>query len=313
MNKITHINATTIEEAVSALGSNAEVFAGGTDLFGSLKGMVFPDPPETVVNIKTIPDMDYIREEGGVLKIGALATLTEIKESSIVQSKYSALAEAARLAATPALRNMGTIGGNLCQKVRCWYYRNEHNAFFCFRKGGSLCYMIGGNNVRHSAILGGQVCFAAFPSDTAIPLTALDATVVTTKRSIPIGEFYVVLGNVLDADEIVTEIQVPEPTTTKQAFLKFRQRKAIDWAISSVATAITITGGTVSDARIVLGGVAPTPWRATGAEDAIMGQAITESVAEAAGDAAVSGAQPLTQNGYKIQITKTLVKRAILS
>jgi xanthine dehydrogenase YagS FAD-binding subunit len=174
--------------------------------------------------------------------------------------------------------------------------------------------MVGGNNVRHAVIMGGQVCFASFPSDTAIPLTALDATVVTTKRSIPIGEFYIVLGNVLDDDEIVTEIQVPEPdAATKQAFLKFRHRRAIDWAISSVATAITVTGGTVSDARIVLGGVAPTPWRATGAEDAIMGQAITESVAAAAGDAAVQGAIPLLHNNYKVQITKTLVKRAILS
>ena len=314
MNKITNINATTIEEAVSAMGAGSAVFAGGTDIFGWLKGMVYPEPPDTLVNIKTISGMDYIKEEGGMLKIGALATLTEINESSIVQSKYSSLAEAARKAATPALRNMGTIGGNLCQKVRCWYYRCEHNGFFCFRKGGSLCYMVGGNNERHSAIMGGQVCFAVTPSDTAIPLTALDATVVTTKRSIPIGDFFVVLGNVLDADEIVTEIQVPEPdAATKQVFLKFRQRKAIDWALSSVATAITITGGTVSAARIVLGGVSPVPRRATGAEDAIMGQAITESVAGAAGDAAVSGAVPLTGNRYKIQITKTLVKRALLS
>jgi xanthine dehydrogenase YagS FAD-binding subunit len=313
MNKITNINATTIEEAVSALGPNAEVFAGGTDLFGSLKGMVFPDPPETVVNIKTIPDMDYIREEGGMLKIGALATLTDIKESSIVQSKYQGLAEAVRLASTPALRNMGTIGGNLCQKVRCWYYRCEHNGFFCFRKGGSLCYLQGGNSERHSSIFGGP-CFAAFPSDTAIPLIALDATVVTTKNNIPMSEFFVVLGNVLDDDEIVTEIQVPEPdAATKQVFLKFRQRKAIDWALSSVATAITVTGGAVSAARIVLGGVSPTPRRATGAEDAIMGQAITESVAAAAGDAAVQGAIPLLHNNYKVQITKTLVKRALLS
>ncbi len=313
MNKITNINATTIEEAVSALGPKAAVYAGGTDIFGWLKGMVFPEPPETVVNIKTIPDMNYVREEGGMLKIGALATITDILESSIVQSKYQGLAEAARKASTPALRNMGTIGGNLCQLVRCWYYRAEHNAFFCFRKGGPLCYLQGGNSSRHSSIFGGP-CFAAFPSDIAIPLAALNATVVTTKNNIPISEFFVVLGNVLDADEIITEIQVPEPdAATKQVFLKFRQRKAIDWAIVSVATAITITGGTVSDARIVLGGVAPVPRRAESAEAAIMGQAITESVAAAAGDAAVNGAIPLLHNSYKVQITKTLVKRAILS
>ncbi len=314
MNKITNVNATTIEESVAAMGPGSAVFAGGTDLFGGLKGMVLPESPETVVNIKTIPDMDYIREEGGMLKIGALATLTNILESSIVQSKYQGLAEAVQQAATPALRNMGTIGGNLCQEVRCWYYRAEHNAFFCFRKGGPLCFLVPGFNERPSAILGGQVCFAVIPSETAIPLTALDATIVTTKRNIPIGDFFVVLGNVLDADEIVTEIQVPEPdAATKQGFIKFRQRKAIDWALSSVATAITITGGSVTDARIVMGGIAPTPWRSTGAEDAIKGGPITEATATAAADEAVSGALPLSGNLYKVELTKTLVKRAVLA
>jgi xanthine dehydrogenase YagS FAD-binding subunit len=296
------------------MGPGSAVNAGGTDLFAGLKGMVLPEPPTTVVNLKTIPDMDYIREEGGMLRIGALATLTNILESSIVQSKYQGLAEAAHQAATPALRNMGTIGGNLCQEVRCWYYRAEHNAFFCFRKGGPLCFLVPGNNERHSAILGGQVCFASFPSETAIPLTALDATIVTTKRNIPISEFFVVLGNVLDDDEIVTEIQVPEPdAATKQIFIKMRRRKALDWAISSVATAITVTGGSVTDARIVMGGIAPVPWRSTDAEDAIKGGPITEATATAAGDAAVDGALPLSGNLYKVHITKTLVKRAVLA
>ncbi len=158
------------------------------------------------------------------------------------------------------------------------------------------------------------MCFAVIPSETAIPLTALDATIVTTKRNIPIGEFFVVLGNVLDADEIVTEIQVPEPdATTKQTFIKFRRRKALDWAISSVATAITITGGSVTDARIVMGGIAPTPWRSTDAEDAIKGGPITEATATAAGDASVTGALPLSGNNYKVQITKALVKQAVLA
>jgi len=314
MYKITHVNATTIAEAVSALGPTAAVIAGGTDLYGALKAMIYPEPPEKLVNIKNIPGMDYIKEEGGVLKIGALTKLTDIAESSVVQSKWASLAEAAHKVGTPQLRNMGTIGGNLCQDVRCWYYRAELNGFLCYRKGGPLCYLVPGNSKKHSAILGGAVCFATCPSDTAIPLTALDATLVTTQRNIPIQDFFIVLGNVLEADEIVTEVQVPEPSAgTKQVFLKWAERKAIDFAEASVAIAITPATGTVTDASIVLGGVAPVPWRATGAEDAIKGQAITESVAEAAGAAAVAGASPLPHNKFKVQIAKTLVKRALLS
>ena len=252
--------------------------------------------------------MDYIKEEGGMLKIGALTRLTDIVESSVVQSKWSSLAEAAHLVGTPQLRNMGTIGGNLCQENRCWYFRAEQNAFFCFRKGGALCYLTAGRNERHSAILGGAVCFTNSVSDTAIPLTALDATVVTTQRTIAIGDFFVTLGNVLEDNEIVTEIQVPEPAAdTKQVFLKWAERKALDFAEVSVAIAVSS-----SDAKIVLGSVAPVPWRATDAEDAVKGQAITESVAAAAGDEAVNGALKLSDNGYKVQLTKTLVKRALL-
>lgn len=313
MNKITHVNATTIEEAVSALGDNAAIMAGGTDLFGSLKAMIFANPPETVVNIKNIPDLNYIREEDGMLKIGALTTLTDIREDEHVAEHYAGLAQAMLVAGTPALRNMGTIAGNLCQEVRCWYYRAEHNAFLCYRKGGALCFLVPGNSERHSAILGGQVCFAVIPSDASIPLTALGATIVTTKRSIAIEDFFVVLGNILDADEIVTEIQVPEPSAdTRQSFIKFRRRKSLDWAIASVATALTVEGGNVTDAKIVLGGVAPIPWRATDSEDALTGGAITEATAEAAAAEAVNGALPLEHNRYKMQIAKALVKKAIL-
>lgn len=314
MNKITHINATTIEDAASALGPNAAIIAGGTDLFNSLKAMCLANPPDTLVNIKTIPGLDYIEEEGGMLKIGALTKLTDIAESSVVQAKWSSLAEGAKLVGTPQLRNTGTIGGNLCQENRCWYFRAEHNAFFCFRKGGTLCYIVAGNNERHSAILGGQVCFTNSVSDTAIPLTALGATVVTSRRSIPIGDFFVTLGNILDDNEIVTEIQVPEPAAdTKQVFLKWAERKALDFAEASVAIAVSPASGTIANASIVLGGVAPVPWRATGAEDAVKGQAISESVAATAGEEAVDGAFTLSDNGYKVQLTKTLVKRALLA
>lgn len=316
MKSFKHINATSVEEAVSELnqyGGKAAVIAGGTDILGAMKDMILPENPEALVNIKTIPGLDYIKEEGGMLKIGALTKLQDIAESDIVKSKYPAIAESADLVASPPLRAMGTLGGNLCQENRCWYYRSSFNKFFCFRKGGTLCFATIGDNTNN-AILGGQVCFAICPSDTAISLSALDATIVTSRRSIPISNFYQVLGNNLDADEIVTEVQVPEPVAgTTQKFIKFRVRKAIDFAVVSVAAVITTSGGNVTDARIVLGGVAPVPYRVKDAENEIKEKAINESVAEAAGNAAVNDAFALTDNKYKVQLVKVLVKRAVLS
>ena len=322
MKKFDLVNATTVAGAVSALGTgNAKVIAGGTDLLTVMKDRIRPTYPEKLVNIKTIPGLDYIKEElfEGVssshwtLKIGALTPLSDIADDSTIKSQYTALAQAARAVATPQIRSMGTIAGNLCQEVRCWYYRAPKNYFYCFLKGGLLCFAATGDS-RYNAIIGGKVCFSACPSDTAIALGALNATIVTNKRDIPIGKFFGVGMNVLEDDEIVTEVRVPEPKSgTKQAFTKFRLRKAIDFAIASVATAITVVGRTVTAARIVLGGVAPLPYRAVAAEDALKGNAISESVAEAAGAAAVKDAFPLANNAYLVPITKTLVKRAILA
>ena len=187
MNKIAYVDTTTTSDAVKALGATAEILAGGTDILSRLKGMILPNPPLTLVNIKNIPNLAYIKEEGGMLKIGALTKLVDITESTVVQGNYLALAQAAGKVGGPQHRNMGTIAGNLCQEVRCWYYRSEHNAFNCFRKGGT-------------------VCFAVCPSDTAIALSALNATIVTTKKSIAIKDLFKVLGNTLDNNEIITEI-----------------------------------------------------------------------------------------------------------
>ena len=308
MNKIKHVSAKTLDEAVAAMGPTANVIAGGTDLFGTLKAMCLPKPPDTVVDLKTITGLDYIKEEGGVLKIGALAKLADIADSAVVKGKWPMLAESALRVASPQIRNMGTIGGNLCQRVRCWYYRGEHNVFNCFRKGGDTCFGVAGDN-RYLAIVGGQLCFAVCPSDTAIALSALDATLVTTQRSIAIKDFFIVLGNSLKDNEIVKEIQVPTPAAgTKQAFIKFAERKSIDFATASCAVAISAT-----DARIVLGGVAPIPYRATTAEDLVKGKAIDTASAEAAGAEAVKRAIPQSKNRYKVQIAKTMVKRALLA
>ncbi len=311
MRKFTHINAKTIDEAVSALsGANTRVIAGGTDLLGTMKDEILPDYPETVVNIKTIPGLDYIKEEGGMLKVGALTRLEDIAIDSTVKSKYAALAEAAHKTASPHLREMGTIGGNICQMNRCWYFRNPNNRFDCIRKGGGMCYATAGDNRYHS-IFGGVIgCMAVNPSDTAPALVALNAKIVTSKRTINAEDFWEVkiLGaTVLDDDEIVTEIQVPE-FSGKSAFIKFALRKSIDFPIVNCATAIS--NGT---ARICLNAVFGNPYRATKAEESIAGKTIDEANAEAAGVAAASGSMALTMNKYKIQIAKTLVKRTILA
>ncbi len=313
MKKFKHINATTVAEAVLALGEGrAVVIAGGTDLLGRLKDEILPDYPETLVNIKTIPSMDYIKEEGGMLKIGAQARLHDIAINATVKGKYAALAVAAGRAASPHIREMGTIGGNICQLSRCWYFRNPNNRFPCMRKGGGKCYALAGDNRYHSILGATAGCIDVHPSDTAPALVAMDAKIRTSRRTIDAQDFWEVKvpgSTVLDADEIVTEIQVPTPASgTKSAFIKFALRKSIDFPIVNCAAAI---GG--GAARICLNAVSPKPYRATKAEEAIAGKSIDAASAEAAGAAAISAARALSANEYKVQIAKTLVKRTILA
>jgi len=315
MDNITHVNVKTIEAATAELAKgNAQVIAGGTDLLTSLKGFISDNLPTTIVNIKKIPDMTYIKEEGGMLKIGALTTLTTIANSSLVKDKYTVLAEAAQAVGSPELRNMGTIGGNICQRPRCIYYRNEYNDFNCLRKNpAGTCYALLGINRYHSIFGGMAGCVAPCPSDTAPALVALGAKIVTSKDTWEATDFFGLKGeqiNNLDADEIVTEIQVSTPASgTKSAYRKFAFRKAIDFPL--VSAAVVIGGG---EASIVLGGVNPTPVVATAAQDSIKGKTIDDANAEAAGAAAVTGTAGVTdQNRYKIQITKVMVKRAILA
>jgi xanthine dehydrogenase YagS FAD-binding subunit len=323
MNKITFVNAKTLDEAVAALGAGAEVIAGGTDIYNSMKAMTLAKPPTKLVNVMKIPGLSYIKEEGGMLKLGANTTLTEIADSDVVKAKWPALAAAAKAVGTPQLRNMGTIAGNIAQELRCWYFRCEHNEFNCLRKGGQLCYMMAGNSLRHSALFPAGGCVTCSTSDTAVPLTALGATVVTTKKSIAIKDFYTALGNVLEATEIIKEIQVPTPAAgTKQTFTRWAERKALDFAESSVCAVWSVSGSNVSNAVIVMGAVSPVPVRATAAETYINGKPINAANAEAAGAEAVKSAQILAGNsGYsnvmgnkwKVQIAKTMVKRALLA
>ena len=322
MRAFTHINARTLNEACTALWKykgKARLNAGGTDLLSTLKGDILFDYPEAVINLKTIPGLDYIRQEGDVLKIGALARLSNVAKSPILRKSYRVLAEAANSVGSPQIRNVATVGGNLCQNVRCWYYRYPRHLggpLGCARKGNGPCLAVTGDN-RYHAIIGGKKCFAVCPSDTAVALAVLNAKVIITglagQRKIAVTEFFNPMGNALGRGEMVKEIEVPslaEPT--QQTFLKFTLRRPIDFAIVSIASVMTVEKGLCTDARIALGGVAAGPVRAKSAESMIVGRSVDEAAAAAAAEKALAGVKPLSKNAYKVEIAKTLVKRALL-
>jgi xanthine dehydrogenase YagS FAD-binding subunit len=316
MHPFKHINPTTVADASAALtqyGATAHVIAGGTDLLPQMVWRCKPTQPEYIINLKSIPGLDYIKESGGVLHIGALTRLHDIAVSPIVLANYNALAQASSVVASWQIRNMATLGGDVCQETWCWYLRNPWNKFYCIRKGGTVCQAITGDN-RYLAILGSQTCPAASPSDAATALLALNATMVTNKRSVAVADFFTNLGTSLGAGEIVTEISMPTPPAgSKSRFAKASIRKAIDFALTSCAYLITPATGNITSARVALGAVAPIPWRATAAETALVGKTMSADVATAAATAAVSGNHPMTMNKYKVQMTMGIVKRALLS
>jgi xanthine dehydrogenase YagS FAD-binding subunit len=321
MRSFKHISARTIEEACTLLvkyNGKAVLNAGGTDLLLTLKGEHLFDYPEAVIDIKTISGLDYIREDDKTLKVGALTKLSHIAGHPGLQSSYLTLTEAARSVATPQIRNAATIGGNLCQDVRCWYYRYPRHIggpIRCLRKGSGPCLAVAGDN-RYHAIMEGKRCFAVCPSDTAVALAALDAQILIAgtkgERRIPVTDFFNPLGNALAQDEIVREIEIQKQSpTAQQKFLKFTLRSPVDFAVVSVASIITLKEDICTDARIALGAVAPGPVRAKKAEEFIKGQSINEDNAAYAAGEALTDARPLSRNAYKVEIAKTLVKRAI--
>jgi xanthine dehydrogenase YagS FAD-binding subunit len=309
MRQFIHLDATTITEASNATSSaGSALIAGGTDLLGILKDEVLPNYPGRIVNLKTIADLDYIKEDGDLIKIGPLTKLDAIANDEMLISRYSCLATAASRVSATLQRHMGTIGGNICQMHRCWYFRVPENRFDCLRKGGDYCPASLGDSRYHSIFGAEQGCITGSPHDTAPALVALDAKIVTNKGSYPAEEFFAVNGtrsNVLADGEIVTEIQFPN-RETKSAFQKYAERKAIDFPIVNCAVAQSSAG-----VRIVCGGVFPKPLRMTAAE-AEVSSGISESSAKSAGDAAVADAQPFPKNAYKVEITRTLVKRTLL-
>lgn len=307
MKHFKHMQATSADQAAKeAASGKAWVMAGGTDLLGTLKDEIFPEYPETVIDLKTIEGMDAIEEDGDALRIGALAKLSDVAENELVKTYAAALAQAAGRVASPTIRHMGTIGGNVCQMHRCWYFRVPDDRFHCRRKGGATCPARIGDNRHHSIFGDDNGCFAVSSHDTAPALVALGATVVTTKREVPAEEFFGAHGhrsNVLEDGEVVKEFRVPK--AEKSAFQKFALRKSIDFPV--VNCAVAATGG---ETRVVLGGVHPAPWRSKEAEEAVAAGVTADSAAKA-GEAAVSVAKPLGKNAYKVDIARTLVKRTL--
>lgn len=322
MRTFTHINARTIEEAHLILGKHkgkAVINAGGTDLLGALKDEILPSYPRVVINIKNIPGLDSITENEGGLAIGSLVKLSDIAGSPLIKERYPVLAEAARSVATPQIRNAATIGGNLCQDVRCWYYRYPRHIggpIQCARKGSGPCLAVRGDN-RYHAVMGGKRCFAVCPSDTAVALAALDACVHVSGpeggRTIAVADFFGPLANALRSNEIVKEVEVPALAgPTDQRYIKFALRAPVDFAIVSVAAVVAAEKRVCADARISLGAVAPGPVRARSAEDMLKGKEISEATAAEAAEMAMSSARPLSMNSYKVEISKSLIKRALL-
>ncbi len=317
-------NPKTLPQAIALLDAKdvdnrrLRLMAGGQDLLTEMKaGLVEPD---ALVNLKHIPGLDKLSYDPKVgLQIGALVTVATVAESQEVLQNFPALAQAAGSVASPQIRHVGTMGGNLCQRPRCWYYRNEN--ILCIKKGGDHCYAVGGEN-KYNAILGGGPSYIVHPSDTATALTALGATVTIFgprgSRTVPIEKFFLLPRvdvrheNILKPDEIVTGITVPPSAMAAHSvYLKFREKTSMDWAMAAVAVALHTSGGKVVDARIVLGGVAPMPWRVPKAEAALKGKTISPETLHAVAEIALQGAMPLGNNAYKVPLTKTLVRRAI--
>ncbi len=320
MKAFEYVSPTALKDVPALLTDNAVVMAGGSDLLSLMKeGIV---EPSRVVNLKNVAELKGINPVRGGLRIGATVTLTELLESSDVRQKYPALAMAAHEAGPPQVRNVGTVGGELCQRPHCYYYR-VLRAPACTRRGGAQCPAATADGLsKWHAIFANDRTPDVSASDLAPALIAYGATVSILgadgkERTVPMERFFVndpQKETVLGAKEIVTAVTIPNGASgTKGHFIKFKERDSYDFALVSVAVVVRKQGNTVSDARIVLGGVAPTPWRSKEAEAALVGKALTAQTATAAGEAAVKAARPLKDNAYKVQLTRVLIKRALLA
>lgn len=326
MNTFEWTNPATVQEAVKLLtASGGDIdeaprpIAGGQDLLTTMKD--YTSRPARLVNLKQIRGLNSLKLDARGLTIGALVTLTELEENAGVRKSFPGLSEAAHSIATPQIRNLGTVGGNLCQRPRCWYFRLEE--VNCLKKGGSECYAASGEN-KYNAIIAGGPSYIVHPSDLAPMLVALGASVTvagaTGKRVIPLDKFFTLPSegnirreNVLKNEEIITEIFVPaSPLAAHSTYLKFKERESLDFALASAAVAVRMAPNqTVREARIVLGGVAPIPWRVPNAEKFLAGKTLKPGVLAETAKIALADAKPLEKNAYKVPLAQTLVRRAL--
>jgi xanthine dehydrogenase YagS FAD-binding subunit len=313
--------ATSLAGALRALQEPGAVAkAGGTDLLDRMKeGLVHP---ATLVSLWRIAGLDGVRDDGKAgARIGALTTLAALAGNPVLRKRYPVIAEAAAHVATPPIRNMATLGGNLVQRPRCWYFRSAD--FNCRKKGGEVCFAQSGENQLH-AIAGNHTCAALHPSTMAVALIACGATVrlasAATTRDLPLEQFFappeadVTRENQLQPGELVTELLLPAPAaSTRSAYLKQGEKESFDWPLAEVAVVLEVAGGTCRKATVVLGAFAPVPLRSPGAEGQLVKKRVDEPAAAAAARAALIGVTPMTHNHYKVAVFETVIRRAILA
>jgi xanthine dehydrogenase YagS FAD-binding subunit len=319
MNSFVLADCTTVEAALAQLKDGAVVKAGGIDLMERMKNGTAQ--PSKLVNIRNISALRGIHETENGLTIGALTTLTEISEHPVVRSQYQILSDACGHAATPHLRNMATLGGNLLQPVQCWYYRSAE--FQCIRKGKDFCFAFTGLNQYH-AIMDYTTCPAVAPSSSAVALLGLNAGVELTsakngKRTVAIKDLYVqpdanpTKFSVIEPDELLTAVMIPKPAPgTRSAYQKYGEKESFDWAIADAGVVLEMDGNTCRRAAITMGAASPVVRRSAEAEAVLAGKPITEELARAAGKAAMTNAKPLTMNGYKVELFPVAIYRTIL-
>ena len=319
MNSFTLADCTTVDAALAQLKDGAVVKAGGVDLLDRMKNGT--DTPARLVNIRNIPSLRGIQVTPQGLTIGPLTTLTEVSEHPTVRSQYAVLSDACGHAATPHIRNMATLGGNLLQRLQCWYFRSAD--FECLRKGKEICFAFSGLNQYH-AIMDYGGCPSVAPSSGAVALLALDGTLELSsaakgKRLVPIREFYVQPDanpqryNVMAPEELLTAIHIPKPAPgTRSAYQKYGEKESNDWAIADAGIVLEMDGNLCRRAVVTMGAASPVVRRSKEAEAALTGKTITPEVARAAGQASMQGAMPLSMNAYKVQLFPVAISRTVL-